>query len=78
MFVDKVLKHDTTGQRFTDTTSGFQAVNRATAGFLARHLPMDYNDMSCLLHQSVQGNGAYPEPLVYEDLLNMRIVNKRH
>ena len=38
-----------TGQRFTDTTSGFQAANRAAAGFLARHLPTDYPEIEGLV-----------------------------
>ena len=37
------------GQRFTDTTSGFQAVNRAAAGFLAQHLPTDYPEIEGLV-----------------------------
>jgi len=38
-----------TGKRFTDTTSGFQAVNRAAAGFLAQHLPTDYPEIEGLV-----------------------------
>ncbi len=38
-----------TGQRFTDTTSGFQAVNRPAAVFLAQHLPTDYPEIEGLL-----------------------------
>ena len=36
-------------QRFTDTTSGFQAVNRSAAGFLARHSPRDYPEIEGLV-----------------------------
>jgi glycosyltransferase involved in cell wall biosynthesis len=34
-----------TGQRFTDTTSGFQAINHSAAAFLADHLPTDYPEI---------------------------------
>ena len=34
-----------TGQRFTDTTSGFQVHNRAALSFLADHLPTDYPEI---------------------------------
>jgi glycosyltransferase involved in cell wall biosynthesis len=36
-------------QRFTDTTSGFQAANRPAAGFLSRHLPSDYPEIEGLV-----------------------------
>ncbi|MER2511525.1 MAG: glycosyltransferase family 2 protein [Nitrosomonas ureae] len=38
-----------TGQRFTDTTSGFQAANRAAVQFLAQHLPSDYPEIEGLV-----------------------------
>lgn len=38
-----------TGQRFTDTTSGFQVSNRAAAAFLAAHLPTDYPEIEGLV-----------------------------
>jgi glycosyltransferase involved in cell wall biosynthesis len=38
-----------THQRFTDTTSGFQAANRSAAAFLARHLPSDYPEIEGLV-----------------------------
>jgi glycosyltransferase involved in cell wall biosynthesis len=36
-------------QPFTDTTSGFQAMNREAACFLARHLPTDYPEIEGLI-----------------------------
>lgn len=44
-----VLVSYVAGQRLTDTTSGFQAVNRSTAGFLARYLPTDYPEVEGLV-----------------------------
>jgi len=38
-----------TGQRFTDTTSGFQAANREAVAFLAEHLPTDYPEIEGLV-----------------------------
>ncbi|MDO9069296.1 MAG: glycosyltransferase family 2 protein [Deltaproteobacteria bacterium] len=38
-----------TGQRFTDTTSGFQASNREATAFLAKHLPADYPEIEGLV-----------------------------
>jgi glycosyltransferase involved in cell wall biosynthesis len=38
-----------TGHHFTDTTSGFQVLNRAAACFLASHLPTDYPEIEGLV-----------------------------
>ncbi|MBK8901478.1 MAG: glycosyltransferase family 2 protein [Anaerolineaceae bacterium] len=38
-----------TGQRFTDTTSGFWMANRAAMAVLARHLPPDYPEIEGLV-----------------------------
>jgi glycosyltransferase involved in cell wall biosynthesis len=38
-----------TRQRYTDTTSGFQAWNREAAAFLATHLPADYPEIEGLI-----------------------------
>ena len=38
-----------TGQRFTDTTSGFHAANLEAVAFLAEHLPTDYPEIEGLV-----------------------------
>lgn len=38
-----------TGQRFTDTTSGFWMANRAAMAILAKHLPSDYPEIEGLV-----------------------------
>jgi glycosyltransferase involved in cell wall biosynthesis len=38
-----------TGQRFSDTTSGFHACTRAAARFLARNMPSDYPEIEGLI-----------------------------
>lgn len=44
-----VLVSFITRQRFTDTTSGFQAANQAAARFLATHMPTDYPEIEGLV-----------------------------
>jgi hypothetical protein len=59
-----------TGQRFTDTTSGFLVVNQACCAFLARYLPADYPEIEGLIKARKAGYSISEVPVVMRPRLD--------